>query len=76
MMNRIGQLWTIWISDGRAIHSRLLEIQEHPDGFSDCQETDLKGRLVDVHIYGKYAIRYWHDFNDRQLRDPTAEQRD
>ena len=41
--------------DARAIRGRLVDISKYPDHFSDCQESDLKERLLDVHIFGKYA---------------------
>jgi hypothetical protein len=31
-------------------------------------ERDSAGRRVDVHIFGTYAIKFWDDFADRQVK--------
>ena len=51
-----------------AIRNRLVEISENPTYFSDCQEKDCTGRPLDIHILGRFAIRYWHDFNDKHVK--------
>ena len=47
---------------------RLLEIAAAPSHFSDFNEDDPSGRSHDVHLFGRYAIRYWDDFADRDLK--------
>ncbi len=36
--------------------------------FSDFVEVDAAGRRVDVHIFRKFAIKYWTDFADRHVK--------
>ncbi|MEI9895579.1 MAG: hypothetical protein WDN28_17240 [Chthoniobacter sp.] len=31
-------------------------------------ESDKVGRRVDIHVTGKYAIKFWDDFADRQVK--------
>jgi mRNA-degrading endonuclease RelE of RelBE toxin-antitoxin system len=47
---------------------RLSEIREFPSRYSDYREADSEGRPVDVHICGRYAIKFWDDVNDRQVK--------
>ncbi|MEM9282651.1 MAG: hypothetical protein AAGA96_12555 [Verrucomicrobiota bacterium] len=51
-----------------ALRLRFEAIAETPARFSDYQEKDDVGRDVDVHLFGKHAILFWHDFNDRHLK--------
>lgn len=53
---------------GRALRNRFVEIAEFPTHYSDCQERDAKGRFLDIHIFGRFAIRYWDDVNDGHLK--------
>ena len=47
---------------------RFREIAAFPSRFSDFDERDFAGRRVEVHIFGKYAIKFWNDFADRHLK--------
>ncbi|HMP81200.1 MAG TPA: hypothetical protein PKA41_00665 [Verrucomicrobiota bacterium] len=44
------------------------EIAVFPSRFSDFVERDSAGRRVDVHIFGKFAIKFWDDFADRHVK--------
>ncbi|HEY3762116.1 MAG TPA: hypothetical protein VGN23_10255 [Verrucomicrobiae bacterium] len=44
------------------------EIAAYPSKFSDFVESDSTGRRVDVHIFGKFAIKFWNDFADRHVK--------
>lgn len=44
------------------------EIAAFPARFSDFVEYDTVGRRVDVHVFGKFAIKFWDDFADRQVK--------
>jgi len=44
------------------------EIAVFPSKFSDFVEHDAAGRRVDVHIFGKFAIKFWDDFADRHVK--------
>lgn len=54
--------------DQEALLKRFREIAAYPTGFSDFAEPDSTGRQVDVHVPGKFAIKFWHDFADRQVK--------
>jgi hypothetical protein len=47
---------------------RFREIAASPSEFSDFVERDSAGRRVDVHVAGKFAIKFWHDFADRHVK--------
>lgn len=47
---------------------RFREIAAFPSRFSDFVEYDAKGRRVDVHIVGRYAVKFWDDFADRHVK--------
>lgn len=44
------------------------EIAAFPARFSDFVERDSAGRRVDVHIFGRFAIKFWDDFADRHVK--------
>ena len=44
------------------------DIAAFPSKFSDFVEHDSSGRRVDVHVFGKFAIKFWDDFADRQVK--------
>jgi len=44
------------------------EIAAYPAKLSDFVEYDAVGRRVDVHVYGKFAVKYWDDFADRHVK--------
>ncbi len=44
------------------------EIASCPSKFSDFVERDSAGRRVDVHIFRKFAIKFWDDFADRHVK--------
>lgn len=44
------------------------EITAFPSKFSDFMEHDSSGRRVDVHVFGKFAIKFWNDFADRHVK--------
>ena len=50
------------------IRRRLGEIQTAPARFADFQENDSRGRLIDVHVFAGFALYYWDDFADRQIK--------
>ena len=47
---------------------RFREIAAFPSKFSDFVEHDAAGRRVEVHICGKFAIKFWDDFADRHVK--------
>ena len=55
-------------SDQAVVRARLTHLRDDPRRFSDYQEPDSTGRPVDIHIVGKYAIKYWEDHADRQVK--------
>jgi hypothetical protein len=47
---------------------RFREIAALPSDFSDFTEFDLVGRRIDVHVFAKFAIKYWADHADRHVK--------
>ena len=47
---------------------RFREIAAFPSNFSDFAEYDSSGRRVGVHVFGKFAIKFWDDFADRHVK--------
>lgn len=52
-------LRTLRSRDQRDLLQRFREVATFPSNFSDFAEHDSIGRRVDVHIYGKFAIKFW-----------------
>lgn len=47
---------------------RFREIAAFPSNFSDFVEHDSSGRRVEVHVSGKFAIKFWNEFADRHVK--------
>ena len=54
--------------DRMMIRNRFLEIRENPGRHSDYGEPDAVGRIVDINICGRFAVKYWTDHADRQIK--------
>ena len=54
--------------DQRDLLQRFREIAAFPSKFSDFVEYDSSGRRVDVHVFGKFAVKFWDDIADRHLK--------
>ena len=54
--------------DQRDLLQRFREIAAFPSKFSDFVEYDSSGRRVDVHVFGKFAVKFRDDFADRHLK--------
>lgn len=44
------------------------EIAAFPSNFADFVEHDSNGRRLGVHIFGRFAIKFWDDFADRHVK--------
>ena len=55
-------------ADQLFLRKRFLELRDWPTRYSDYHEPDEVGRPIDIHICGKYAVKYWEDFADRQVK--------
>ena len=47
---------------------RFREIAAFPSNFSDFIEHDSVGRPLGVHVFGKFAIKFWNDFADQHIK--------
>jgi hypothetical protein len=47
---------------------RFREIAAFPSNYSDFVEYDSTGRRVDVHVFGRFAIKFWDDSADRHMK--------
>lgn len=61
-------LRTLRKRDQAELLQRFRAIASAPESFADYPEQDATGRRVEVHVFGKFAIKYWDDFADRQLK--------
>ncbi len=52
----------------RHLLQRFREIAAFPSKYSDYVEYDAAGRRVEVHIFGRYAVKFWDDFSDRHVK--------
>jgi mRNA-degrading endonuclease RelE of RelBE toxin-antitoxin system len=50
------------------IRTRLQEIEDHPESCSEYVEYDDKGRLLDACVCEGFAIIFWLDVPDRQIK--------
>ena len=50
------------------LRNRFVAIREQPRTYSDFTEPDDVGRRVDIHICGRFAIKYWEDQADRHIK--------
>ena len=61
-------LETLSRKDQRLLRDRFVAIQGFSSHYSDYVESDSVGRRVDIHICGKYAIKFWEDHADQHLK--------
>lgn len=54
--------------DQLSLRNRLVAIQDFASHYSDFKEKDSTGRPVDIHIFGKYAIKFWIDHADQHIK--------
>ena len=54
--------------DQRLLRNRFVAIRDYPRRFSDYTQPDSTGRAVDIHICGKYAIKFWEDHSDQHVK--------
>ena len=50
------------------IRKRFLQIRDFPHNNSDYSEPDNSGRQLEINIFGKFAIKYWIDHSDQQVK--------
>ncbi len=64
----IDLLRTLRRREQEALIKRFREIAAFPSNYSDFVENDSVGRRVDVHVFGKHAIKFWNDSADRHVK--------
>ena len=47
---------------------RFRDIAAFPANYADFFEHDSEGRRVGVHVFGRFAIKFWDDFADRHVK--------
>lgn len=50
------------------LRNNFVAIQDYPSRFSDYNEADSTGRRIDIHICGKFAVKFWADHADRHIK--------
>jgi hypothetical protein len=61
-------LETLSRKEQQLLRKHFIAILTLPRKFSDYTEPDSTGRRVDIHICGKFAIKFWEDHTDRHLK--------
>jgi hypothetical protein len=61
-------LRTLRSAEQRDLARRFKAIGAAPDKFTDYLESDASGRDVSVHVFGRFAIKFWDDFADRHVK--------
>lgn len=54
--------------DRLMLRNRFVAIQDFPGNYSDYVEYDLVGSRVEIHIFGKFAIKFWTDHADQDIK--------
>ena len=52
----------------QSLIKRFREIAAFPSNFADFPENDSVGRTLGVHVFGKFAIKFWDDPADRHVK--------
>jgi hypothetical protein len=61
-------LRTLSRREQQSLIKRFREIAAFPSNFADFPENDSTGRRLGVHVFGKFAIKFWDDPADRQVK--------
>ena len=67
-LEAIEYLETLPKNTRQRLRQRFLTMLDEPALFSDFVHCEPDGRRLDVHICGRYAICFWDDFADRDLK--------
>ena len=54
--------------DQEELLKRFRAIADFPSNYSDFVEYDSVGHRIDVHIFGKFAIKFWNDSADLHVK--------
>lgn len=47
---------------------RFIQIRNLPSRYADYPEIDSNGRTLQVHLFGRFAIKFWEDAADMHLK--------
>lgn len=61
-------LRTLRAGEQRDLLRRFREIGAAPGNHADYPERDATERQVAVHVFGRFAIKFWDDFSDRHVK--------
>jgi hypothetical protein len=61
-------LETLPRKERQRLRDRLVAISQWPSRFVDYSEVNASGPTLGVHVFGRYAIKFWEDFADRHLK--------
>ena len=64
----VTQLQGLPVRRRRNLMGHFLAIEKYPSAHSDYTDTDAHGRRVDVSVREGFAIYYWIDEADRQVK--------
>jgi hypothetical protein len=55
-------------SDRQAINRTLIELRESPEDGKHILEREPGGREIFVHLSGKFALKFWIDVWEREVK--------
>ena len=61
-------LRTLQRREQQGLLKRCREIAAMPSNFTDFFEYDSADRRLGVHIFNRFAIKFWDDFADRHVK--------
>ena len=61
-------LATLKPSERRQLRKRFAELLESPASWQEFVDRDASGRTLGVTVCGRFAITFWDDFADRQVK--------
>ncbi len=67
-LEAVDVLQTLPVTRRRRLLDHFRKIERFPSAHSDYADTDAQGRRVDVSVTDGFAIYYWIDEADRQVK--------
>ena len=61
-------LRTLTRTDQQRLLRRFREIADFASNFADFFEYDSAGRRLGVHVFGRFAVKFWDDLADRHVK--------
>ena len=67
-LEAIGLLQTLPTGQRRKLFAHFRDIEKYPSAHSDFTDTDMQGHRIEVSVSNGFAIYYWIDEADQQVK--------